>query len=278
MRLEKLLMLGIGGLVGLMFLFGSFTTVQPGERGIMVTMGKPGETVYTEGFHFKFPFISTMQKLSTRVQKTEAGTEAASKDLQRVHVVLALNWHLDGANVINMFKSVGSEENIIERIINPAVAEVLKAAASKLTAEEILTKRIELKNNIDESLVKRLATYNVIVDDVSLVNVDFTREFNVAVEAKQIAEQEAKQALYVAQKATADAQAAINKAKGEAEATLLNATAQAKAQNLLKQTTTKELLQLKAIERWNGVMPTVMGSSGSMLFNIPAGKSRENND
>jgi prohibitin 1 len=112
--------------------------------------------------------------------------------------------------------------------------------------------------------------YGLIIKDISLVDLDFTREFNHAVEAKQIAEQQAKQAEYVAQKATQDAKAAVEAAKGEAESRLVNARAQAEAQKLLKQTLTAELLQLEYLKKWDGVLPQVMSGTGNgMILNLP---------
>lgn len=147
-----------------------------------------------------------------RVQKTDLKADAASKDLQSITTDLAVNWNVDPGKVNQVFQQVGDEEQIVTSILSPAISEVLKAATSKKTAEEIITKRTELKTEIDNSLKKRLEPYGVIVRDVSLINFGFSPEFSKAIEAKQIAEQEAKQAEFTVQKATQDAQAEINRA------------------------------------------------------------------
>jgi regulator of protease activity HflC (stomatin/prohibitin superfamily) len=147
-----------------------------------------------------------------RVQKTDIKADAASKDLQSITTDLAVNWNVDPAKVNQVFQQVGDEEQIVVSILSPAISEVLKAATSKKTAEEIITKRTELKTEIDNSLKKRLQSYGVVVRDVSLINFGFSPEFSKAIEAKQIAEQEAKQAEFAVQKATQDAQAQINRA------------------------------------------------------------------
>lgn len=245
-------------------------TVPAGSRGVMTHFGKVQPGVLDEGLYFLLPFRDAVHLLSVRVQKTEAHTEAASKDLQKVSVKLALNWNIDPMTVQTLFQQVGTEENIVARIIDPAVSEVLKAASAKLTAEEILTKRIELKQTIDDALKTRLATYNILVRDVALVDLDFTPEFNHAVEAKQIAEQLSQQAEYEANKATIDAKAGVNKAKGEAEASVTRAEAdatsmltRAKAEaesNALKQKTlTQELIRYETVRRWDGKLPSVTG-------------------
>lgn len=265
----------IVGLFAAVTLFSSYSTVGPGERGVRVTMGKTGQEVLGEGPHLKMPYVGSIKTMSIRVKKSQDKTEAATKDMQKVTAIISINWTINPDSVGKMFREVGSEESIEMNVIAPAVAEVLKASTSKMTAEEVLTKRMELKHSIDESLITRLGAYGLIVKDISLVDLDFTKEFNHAVEQKQIAEQQAKQAAYVAEKATQDAIAAVNTAKGQAEAVLVNATAQAKAQNLLKQTLTKDLLTLKYLEQWNGELPQVMTGSGSgIMMNLPSGSSK----
>jgi regulator of protease activity HflC (stomatin/prohibitin superfamily) len=130
------------------------------------------------------------------------------------------------------------------------------------TAEQIITKRGELKAGIDALLQSRLAQYNIAVDDISLVNIHFSQRFSEAVEAKQIAEQEAKRAEFLAQKATQEAQAEINRAKGQAE-----------AQRLLRENLTGQILQKQAIEKWDGHFPTVFGGNAALPFiNIEPGQ------
>lgn len=278
---KRLAIYGVLGIFAFITFMGSYGTVGPGERGVRIIMGKTGEEVLGEGPHLKAPFFSEIKTMSIRVKKSEDQTEAATKDMQRVGAKVALNWTINPESVGKMLREVGSEESIENNIIAPAVAEVLKAATAKMTAEEVLTKRMELKHTIDEQLIARLTAYGLIVRDISLVNLEFTNEFNHAVEQKQIAEQQAKQASYVAEKATQDAIAVVNTAKGDADATLVKAKAQAQAQQLLKQTLTKEVLTLKYLETWNGQLPQVMTGSGSgLMLNLPAsgGNSSKSNE
>ncbi|MFM5982708.1 MAG: prohibitin family protein [Sphaerospermopsis kisseleviana] len=251
----------LGG--GLLFLFLAmmlrpFAIVNAGERGVVMQFGKVQDTVLDEGLHPIIPIVTTVKKLNVRVQQNSFNAGAASKDLQTITTELAVNWHIDPLKVNRVFQQVGDEELIVNGIMTPAVSEVLKAATAKKTAEEIITKRTELKQEIDSNLKGRLEPYGVIVDDVSLVNFSFSPEFSRAIEAKQIAEQEAKQASFIAQKATQEAQAEVNRAKGQAE-----------AQRLQRLTLTPELLQKQAIEKWDGRFPMVMGGNGAVpLINI----------
>ncbi|PLZ97458.1 membrane protease subunit, stomatin/prohibitin [Fischerella thermalis CCMEE 5268] len=242
----------------LAFIFRPFTIVNAGERGVVMQFGKVQDRVLDEGIHPIMPVITSVRKLNVRVAKNSFKADAASRDLQKVTTELAVNWHIDPTRINKVFQQVGDNEQIVLGIMTPAVSEVLKAATAKKTAEEIITKRTELKQEIDNDLKTRLAAYGVIVDDVSLVDFAFSPEFSRAIEAKQIAEQEAKQAEFIAKRATQEAQADINRAKGQAE-----------AQKLLRLTLTPELLQKQAIEKWDGHFPTVMGGNGSLpLINI----------
>ncbi|MEG3907719.1 prohibitin family protein [Microcoleus sp. w2-18bC1] len=250
----------VGGIVFIIaaLILRPFALVGPGERGVMMRFGKVQDVILDEGIHPILPIVTSVKTISVRVQKTDLKADAASKDLQSITTDLAVNWNVDPAKVNQVFQQVGDEEQIVTSILSPAISEVLKAATSKKTAEEIITKRTELKTEIDNSLKKRLEPYGVIVRDVSLINFGFSPEFSKAIESKQIAEQEAKQAEFSVQKATQDAQAEINRAKGKAE-----------AQRLQRQTLTAEILQQQAIEKWNGQFPTVMGGGGTLpLINI----------
>ncbi|MDJ0798219.1 MAG: prohibitin family protein [Calothrix sp. MO_167.B12] len=262
-QLQPGLYLGGGILVlFLLMLFRPFAIVNAGERGVVMRFGKVQERILDEGIHPVIPIMTSIKTLNVRVNQNSFQADAASRDLQKVSTEIAINWHIDPTKVNRVFQRVGDEQQIIQRIMNPAVSEVLKAATAKKTAEEIITKRNQLKQEIDQQMTTRMAAYGIIIDDVSLVDFAFSPEFSKAIEAKQIAEQEAKQAEFIAKKATQEAQAEINRAKGHAE-----------AQRLQRQTLTPELLQKQAIEKWDGRFPTVMGGNNTLpLININPAK------
>lgn len=245
---------GIAILLGAI-IFRPFAIVNAGERGVVMQFGKVQNTVLDEGMHPILPIVTSVKKLSVRVQKNDFKSEAASKDLQKVTAEIAVNWHIDPAQVNKVYQRVGDNDQIVIGIITPAVSEVLKAATAKKTAEEIITKRTALKDEIDRALKTRLAAYGIGVDDVSLVDFGFSPEFTKAIESKQIAEQEAKQAEYIALKASKEAQGEVNRAKGQAE-----------AQRLLRENLTPQILQKQAIEKWDGHFPTVMSGNGALPF------------
>ena len=231
--------------------------VNAGERGVLLRFGAVQPTVLDEGIHLIIPIVDTVKKLSVRVQSQEITTEASSRDLQDVHTDVALNWHIVPEEVHLIFQQIGDQTAIIERIISPAVEEVLKAVMAMYTAEEIITKRGQVKGGVDQALIERLRPYHIAVDDISLVHVHFSNRFSDAVEAKQVAEQEAKRAEFIALKAIKEADARVNLAKGEAT-----------AQQLLRESLTPELLQRQAIEKWNGSLPLIIGGEGTKLLDI----------
>ncbi|MBU7584942.1 MAG: prohibitin family protein [Nostoc sp. TH1S01] len=250
-----------GKLTALLFLITIFLTpcviVNAGECGVLMKFGEVQEQILGEGLHLIIPVVNTVEKLSVRVQKQEISTETSSKDLQDVFTDVALNWHIipEEANII--FQQIGNQQNIISCIINPAIEEVLKAIIAQYTAEEIITKRGAVKFELDEALTTRLRSYHIAVDDISLVHVHFSELFSEAVEAKQIAEQEAKKAEFLALKAVKEAEAKVNLARGEAE-----------TNRLLRDGLTPELLQKQAIEKWNGKLPLVIGKENPKIWDF----------
>ncbi|AFY31816.1 prohibitin family protein [Calothrix sp. PCC 7507] len=250
-----------GKLTALLLLLTIFLTpfviVNAGERGVIMEFGKVQDRILGEGIHLIIPVVNTVKKLSVRVQNQEISAEASSKDLQDVFTQVALNWHILPEETNAIFQQIGDEEAIIQRIINPAIEEVLKAVIAKYTAEEIITKRKEVKSGVDNDLSTRLGNYHIAVDDISLVHVHFSERFSEAVETKQIAEQEAKRAEFIALKASKQAEAKVNLAKGEAE-----------ANRLLRDSLTPDILQREAINKWNGKLPVIVGKESPKFWNL----------
>jgi prohibitin 1 len=246
-----LTLLGILAVVGL----NSFVIINPGEAGVLSILGKAKDGVLLEGVHFKPPIVSKVDIYDVTVQKFEVPAQSSTKDLQQLTASFAINFRLDPIEVVNIRRTQGTLQNIVSKIIAPQTQESFKIAAARRTVEEAITKRNELKQDFDEALGGRLAKYGIIVLDTSVVDLTFSIEFSKAVEEKQIAEQRAQRAVYIAQEAEQEAEATINRAKGQAE-----------AQRLLRETLTSELLQKQAIEKWDGKFPQVLGGNGAIPF------------
>jgi prohibitin 1 len=253
----KFWLVGGGILLAWIMIGKCFAIINPGQRGIIVNFGKVQDKILDEGIHLISPIGTKIKRMDVRIQKTDVEGAARTKDLQRVNVTLALNWYADPTKVNKIYQQIGGETEIINRIITPVMNETFKAVAPARSIESILVQREEVKEEMAQKIKNRLSHYGIIITDVALINVISSEEFTKATEAKQIAEQEAEQAKYLALKATREAEAEINRAKGQAE-----------AQKLLQKNLTPALLQKQAIEKWDGKFPTFMGNSSLPLVNL----------
>ncbi len=256
--------------------FNSFIIINPGQAGVISILGKATDGALLEGIHLKPPFISVIDIYDLTVQKFEVPAESSTKDLQNLSARFAINFRLDPLQVVGVRRKQGTLENIVAKIIAPQTQESFKIAAARRTVEEAITKRSELKDDFDNALGQRLDKYGIIVLDTSVVDLAFSPEFAKAVEEKQIAEQRAQRAVYIAREAEQQAQADINRAKGRAEAQrLLAETLKAQGGQLV--------LQKEAIEAWRSggaqmpqvlMMPNDSNSSLPFIFNL--GKTQQN--
>ncbi len=243
----------------------SFIIINPGQAGVISILGKARDGALIEGIHLKPPLISVIDVYDLTVQKFEVPAESSTKDLQNLTARFAINFRLDPIKVVEVRRKQGTLENIVSKIIAPQTQEAFKIAAAKRTVEEAITKRTELKEDFDNALGERLDKYGIIVLDTSVVDLTFSPEFARAVEEKQIAEQRAQRAVYIAREAEQEAQADVNRAKGKAEAQrLLAETLKAQGGQLV--------LQKEAIEAWKtggAQMPKVLVMSGDSKSSVP---------
>lgn len=244
---------------GLILFFSVFYTVGAGERGVILTFGKVGENVIQEGLHVKVPFVQTVAILDVKTQKESANASAASKDLQTVTTELALNYHLVPNSVNKLWQNVGKEYKV--RIIDPAIQEAIKAVTAKYTAEELITKRPQVKDDAKIILAERLVNEYIAVDELSIVNFDFSPSFNQAIEQKVTAEQNALAAKNKLEQTKYEAEQRIAQARGEAEAIKIQAQA-------ITQQGGKDYVSLKWIEKWSGNLPQTVLGDAVPLVNI----------
>ncbi|MEB3282813.1 MAG: prohibitin family protein [Lyngbya sp.] len=248
-------------LVGL----NSFVIINPGQAGVLSILGKAQDGSLLEGLHFKPPLVSTVDIYDVTVQKFEVPAQSSTKDLQELSASFAINFRLDPVQVVRIRREQGTLQNVVSKVIAPQTQESFKIAAAKRTIEEAITKRDDLKADFDEALNSRLDKYGIVVLDTSVVDLTFSPEFARAVEEKQIAEQRARRAVYVAREAEQQAQADINRAKGRAEAQRLLA-------ETLKNQGGQLVLQKEAIEAWRqggSQMPNVLILGGDSNSSVP---------
>jgi prohibitin 1 len=241
-------------IIGLALLTSSFVIINPGQAGVLSILGKAQDGALLEGIHLKPPLVSNVDVYDVTVQKFEVPAQSSTRDLQDLSARFAINFRLDPTQVVTIRRTQGTLENLVSKIVAPQTQESFKIAAAVRTVEEAITQRAELKRDFDDALSSRLDKYGIIVLDTSVIDLTFSPEFAKAVEDKQIAEQRARRAVYVAQEAEQEAQAEVNRAKGRAEAQrLLAETLRAQGGQLV--------LQKQAIEAWEkggSQMPRVM--------------------
>lgn len=233
-----------------------FTIVKAGERGILLRFGYV-QAIYEPGLHFQVPIIHNVVTMDVKIQKDEVDVGAASKDLQEIQTRVALNYHADETRVDDLYQNIGVEYE--SRIISPAIQESVKAVTAEFTAEELITKRAAVKEEIRSNIKERLDTYFIIIDDFSIVDFSFSEEFDSAIEEKQTAIQQALKAENDLRRIEIEAKQRIETAKAEAESIRIQAEA-------LKQN--KDLIELKAVEKWNGVLPVYTMGNTVPLINI----------
>ncbi|CAN5286527.1 prohibitin family protein [soil metagenome] len=252
----SLAVFGIGALIVAVLLMSSYQVVPAGHRGVLTTWGKVDPAPLGEGLHFISPIGQRVHVLSVQILRGDAQADAASKDLQQVHALVAVNFHLLPEQSSVMFQQVGTE--YYHPVIEPAVLEIVKAVTAQFTAEELITRRAEVRDMIKVGLVDRMARHSVVLDEFSIVNFNFSPSFNQAIEAKVTAAQQKLKAETDLQRIEVEAKQKISMARAEAETIKIQAEA-VKAQG------GAEYVQLKAIEKWNGALPTTM-AGGTMPF------------
>lgn len=253
------------------------TIVPAGHTGVVVTLGQVSQNSLSEGFHFKAPFVQHVQSISNKIQVYETPASAVSKDLQTVSSTIAVNYRLASNMSAQMYQNVGLDYQTV--LITPVVQECMKAATAKYTAEELITKRTAVGDEVKTELDNKLNDYGIYIEKFNIVNFDFSAEFNAAIEAKQVAEQnliktqtEQKQQIVIAE---AEAKKKVIAANAEAEAIRAKAEAQADANKKIEESLSDKVLMYNQIEKWDGVMPKVTsGGNGNLMIEIPV---EENN-
>lgn len=231
----------------------SITIVPAGHKGVTLNMGAVTGAVMNEGINFKIPFVQNAEIIDVRVKKYESkDNSSASKDLQTIKSSIAVNYRVNQDHVADLYQKIGMSYE--STVINPAISECIKSVTSRYTAEELITKRTEVSEEMKKFLQKKLIEKYILVDSFNIINFDFTDAFNTAIEEKQIAEQNALKAKYDLERIKTEAEQAVTKAKGEAE-----------AMKLKNEQISQNIIYLEFIDKWDGKMPTYYGSDNLFL-------------
>jgi prohibitin 2 len=242
------------GILLIILVLGSCGTVNYGERGVLLRFGAVTGVVKNEGLYFKFPLIDHVEILDIKTKKSEVDADASTKDLQMVTSKVALNYHINPMGIAQFFQKFGN--NFEPNVLDPGLQEILKAVTARYTAEEVITKREQVREDTNALLKTRFLPQGMVIDGLNIVNFHFSKVFNDAIEAKVTAEQNALAAKNKLEQVKFEAQQMVEAANGKAKA--IQVEASAIANNPL-------VLQLRALEKWNGILPQYMGS-GSVPF------------
>jgi len=253
-RAASLLKWLLAGILLLILGLGSWGTVNYGERGVLLRFGAVTGKVKNEGLYFKIPFIDHVEILDIKTKKSEIDADASTKDLQMVTSKVALNYHINPDGIAGFFQKFGN--NFESNVLDPGLQEILKAVTARYTAEEVITRREQVREDTNALLRERFLPQGMIIDGLNIVNFHFSKVFNDAIEAKVTAEQNALTAKNKLEQVKFEAQQMVEAANGKAKA--IQVEASAIANNPL-------VLQLRALEKWNGILPQYVGS-GSIPF------------
>jgi regulator of protease activity HflC (stomatin/prohibitin superfamily) len=238
----------------LLLLWSSFVAIGPGERGVLMTFGAVRQGVLAPGLHMKVPLVQTVKHMNVQIQKSQTRETAASRDLQDVTTEVAVNWSINPLDAEWVYERLGDESQLTDKVIAPIVSNAVKAVAAHYDAEQLVEKRDQVRDQIQQQIVGALGEYKVQVQGVNITNFQFSADYAGAIEQKQVAQQRAQQAEYDLARVKVQAQQEIAQAQGQAQ-----------AQKLLQSTLTPEIIQLRAVEKWNGVLPQVTGN-GAIPF------------
>ena len=242
--------------IALMILAGSVGIVGAGQRGVLLRFGAVTGTIKNEGLYFKIPFVEEVVLMSTQIEKYTALASASSKDLQVVTTEVTLNYQLESDKVGEIYRKM--RQDYEHRVIQPFVQEAVKSTAANFDAEQLITQRPRVKTELQNLITKRLGSLGIAVIELSITDFRFTQVFQDSIEAKVKAVQQA-----------LEAENALRRIEFEAQQAVVKATAEAKGLELQKAQITEQLLALRqievqraAVDKWNGVMPTVVTGGG----------------
>jgi len=243
-------------LFAIWLVFQSVYTVPAGFVGVVTRFGAVARVVQP-GFGIKIPFIEDVVKMDVRTQKDQTDATAASSDLQQVTSTIAVNYNLDPAFASSVYQNVGTDYADI--LIAPAIQNIFKATTAQFTAEQLIDQREQVRATAEAALKTQLSQYHVVVLNFNIVNFNFSDQFNQAIEAKQVAQQQVETAKQLLAKAQVDAQSAVAQAQGQAD-----------AQKALKDagSLTPEYLEFLAIQKWDGHLPTVVTGGATPFIDL----------
>ncbi len=236
--------------------------VEPGHRGVVVTLGKVSDEPLPEGMNWITPLITDVHDVSVRQETEEVHTECYSSDLQQINITLKVLFRVPVDKVVPLFRDYSADP--FKNLVAPRVIEALKETVSGLSAERLVKEREIVKRDTLTKTKSKLAGL-IELDDVVIENIDLSDELERAIESKMVQEQQAQRAKYAQEQARIDADTSLIKARAEAEAIKM----QGEALRL-----NPDLVAYRIVEKWDGRAPLVVGggtggSASNVIFPVP---------
>ena len=255
----RLVALGVLALAVLLGLLGCYYVIDPGWRGVKVTLGRMSEDFLSPGPGLKLPFITEIRRVNVQQDTREISAECFSSDLQQINIQLKILYRIPEGSIVSVLRDYAG--NPFENLILPRVQEAVKEVTAMKSAADIVKTREQIKVAALESSRAKIGSL-LVVEDLVIEDVKLSRELEQAIEAKMVQQQEAEKAVFRMQQAKTDAETQIIKAKADAEAIRIQGEAlQA----------TPKLVDLKMVEKWNGVAPQVVGAGANILLQLNKG-------
>ena len=250
-------------------LLSCLRTVPAGHTGVVTTFGRVEDYTLDSGMHFVAPW-KTVVTMDNRVQKRTVTLPCFSSDIQEVNLTYTINYQIKKSDAMTIYRTIGV--SYYDTVIDPTIAESIKVATAKHTAEDLVGARDVLALEIEDILTDKLVPYNIEVVGTSIENMDFTDVFTNAVEAKQVAQQNKLRAQTEAEQKVIESEAAAEVRKIEADAAAYEvrarAEAEAEANRLISESLTEELIDYTYAQSWDGELPAIMsGKDGAVIVN-----------
>lgn len=262
---------GVLIIFAIVVVFGAWYTIDAGDRGIILTFGKPSQEVMQPGLHFKIPIIQTLVTYSVRTQTiafdNKAGTGdnseyssmfAASKDLQNVQIATVVNYHINEKDVLDIYQKYGDSHTYQLNILEPIIRNTVKTTSAHWNANDLVGNRSEVVKEAYDDLTIKFAEKNAVLDNINLVNFEYSEQYSKAIEEKVTAEQNALTEKNKLSAVQYQAQQRVSQAEGEAKAIQIQVAA-------INSQGGESYVQLQALKAWDGHLPTIMGGN-SMPF------------
>jgi regulator of protease activity HflC (stomatin/prohibitin superfamily) len=257
-------------LIALLFLtvFVSGATVQAGHVGVLLTFGRVSSGVLEPGFHLIVPMAQRIVQVDTRVlPHAFKEIEAASREYQTVRLTGTMNYHLQSAQAADLYQTVGLD--FADKVIDPAFNDFIKEVVPRYPVTEILVRRDEIRSTARTMLGQNLERYGIVVDDIYISNISFSKDYQDAIERKQTAQQNVETEQQILAQKEIQAQQVVVEARGRAEARVMTADGESRSNELLADSISPELIEYLRWTRWDGKLPLFSGSSQAPFVSVP---------